>query len=272
MSSDRDWREVLAALEDAERHGCVMGVSAISPDGRRFDHNGDRRFVAASTVKIAIMAELFRQVEAGLRSLDDIHVLGEAEKAPGSGVMAHLGSGLRLTLADLAYLMMSISDNTATNILIDMLGMAAIGATMRRLGMARSTLGRKMLGRKAQGGEQENWATSRDYARAVEAILTNEAGSAGSCAAMLALLEKQQNDRRIARWLPKAGRPRWGSKTGSVEGVCNDVGFVMSERGPVIISIFCENPPDAHAGEAIIGDISRAIIAAADAGGGSLSP
>jgi beta-lactamase class A len=208
------------------------------------------------------MAELFRQIDIGARSLSELYVLSDADKAPGSGVMTHLHSGMQFTIADLAYLMMSISDNTATNVFIEMLGMPAIGATMQRLAMSNSTIGRKMLGRKAQGDEKENWATPRDYAGAIEVILEKRAASTTSCDAMIALLEKQQNDRRIARCLPKASRPRWGSKTGSVEGVCNDVGFVMSESGPVILSVFCENPPDQHSGEAIIGDISRAALEA----------
>ena len=131
--------------------------------------------------------------------------------------------------------------------------------------MTGSTLGRKMMGRAAQGEEKENWATPRDYAATITALLESRAGSAEACAEMVQLLELQQNDRRIARFLPKADRPRWGSKTGSVAGVCNDVGFVMTAEGAVVVSVFCENPPDAHDGEAIIGEISRAALKAAGA-------
>ncbi len=80
---------------------------------------------------------------------------------------------------------------------------------------------------------------------------------------MSATLEKQQNPRRIARYLPEREDLRWGSKTGSVKGVVNDVGFVTSERGTVILSVFCENLPDQHTGEQVIGEISRAALAAA---------
>ena len=73
-------------------------------------------------------------------------------------------------------------------------------------------------------------------------------------------LEAQQNERRIARHLPQVDRPRWGSNTGSLTGVTNDVGFVMTAPGPVIVAIFCENPPNPHAGEQITGDIAQALI------------
>lgn len=254
-----------AGLEDviarAEATGAVVGLSLIGPDGARFSHNGSRRFVAASTVKIAIMIELFRQIDAGAQSLEAVHVLRAEDKATGSGVVAALHDGLAFTLGDLVYLMMSISDNSATNILIDRVGMARVNATMQDLGMTDSTLSRRMRGQHAEGMEVENWAVPDEYAPVIAALLQGRAASAESCRRMVALLEQQQNGRRIARHLPQEARPRWGSKTGSLPGVCNDVGFVMTQRGPLILAVFCEGMADAHAGEQIIGDVARAALA-----------
>ena len=258
MPSTHD--DVAAVIARAEAGGATLGVSATFPGRKRFAHNGGRRFVAASTVKIAIMVELFRQVEAGSLSLDAVHRLLPADKAKGSGVVAQLHDGLELTLADLAYLMMSISDNSATNILIDRVGQNRVNATMRALGMAGSTLGRRMRGGLVDPGEQENWAVPDDYARLVGALLDGGAASAGSCERMLGLMKLQQNDRRIARHLPRTDRPRWGSKTGSLPGVTNDVGFVWTAQGPLVMAIFCENPPDPHEGERIIGDVAQALV------------
>ena len=94
----------------------------MSADGERFTHRDDRRFFAASTVKIAIMTELFRQVDASRLALHTLHRLRLADKATGSGVVAQLNDYLELTVGDFAYLMMSISDNSSTNILIDHVG------------------------------------------------------------------------------------------------------------------------------------------------------
>ncbi len=258
-----DWAGVAAAIARAERGETVLGVAVIAPTGERFGHNENRRFVAASTVKVPLMIELFRRIDAGERRLADTYRLRAEDRAPGSGVMLHLHEGMEFTFNDLVYLMISISDNTATNILIDEVGMEAVNATMRGLGMSGSGLRRKMQGRAAAAEKDENWATPNDYAKVIAALLDDEAASSASCGAMIAMLEKQQNERRIARYLPKDGRPRWGSKTGSVPGVCNDVGFIMTRRGALILSIFCHLPPDAHAGEEIIGDISRAAWEAA---------
>jgi len=262
MAASVDWAPVVEAIGSAEQAGRTLGVAAIAPSGARFGHNADRRFRAASTVKIPIMIELFRQIDAGELAAAHRHVLRAEDRAPGSGVMLHLHEGMEFTLDDLIYLMISVSDNTATNILIDLAGMERVNATMRRLGMNNSTLGRKMQGHAASLASQENWASPNDYAAVVAALLAGRAGSADACARMVAFLEKQQNDRRIARHLPRTDRPRWGSKTGSIPGVTNDVGFIETPRGMLVVSAFCEHQDDPHGGEQAIGDVSRAALQA----------
>jgi beta-lactamase class A len=252
------WTEVDHLIHAAEQSGGTVGVSLATSSGERFAHHGDRRFRAASIVKIPVMVELFRQVERGERSLTQRYVLRDEDRAPGTGVLLHLHPGLELTLEDLVYLMISTSDNTATNVLIELVGMGNINRTMRDLGMTRSTLGRLMKGRRATQAERENWATPDDYASLGEAILVRRAAQATSCDAMMAMLEKQQCTNRISRYLPPG--TRWGSKIGQTEGVTNDVGFVMTERGFLVISAFCEALPDQHVGEKFIGDITSAAL------------
>ncbi|MEZ4522424.1 MAG: serine hydrolase [Thermomicrobiales bacterium] len=254
-----NWNQLEAAVRENEQYGTV-GVAAIGPDGSVWSHNGDRKFKAASTVKIPLMAEIYRKVEAGNASLDDLHTLQADEKAPGSGVMLHLHDGVELTLNDLIYLMISISDNTATNLLIRMAGMDAVNATMQELGMANSNLGREMKNRAAEGDEEENWAAPNDYAAVVQAILDDKAASAGSCAAMREMLQLQQNKRRISRYLPEDDGIEWGSKTGSIKDVTNDVGYVRTDKGTLIIAVFCENMASQARGERMIADITRAAL------------
>lgn len=256
-----NWSRLEGVIAAAEATGVTLGVSVIAPSGERFSHNGARRFVAASTVKIAIMIELFRQIDAGRRSLDDIRPLGADDVTTGSGVIMHLHPGLQFTLGDLVYLMMSISDNAATNMLISVVGMAGINATMKSLGMEGSSLGRLMRGRPMVAGESENLTVCDEYADVIKNLLAGTVASPGSCEKMVALLEKQQNDRRLARFLPKENRPRWGSKTGSLPGVINDIGFIMTGAGPLSIAVCVESQPDALEGEAMIGRVSQAAFA-----------
>ncbi|CAN5248917.1 serine hydrolase [soil metagenome] len=255
------WTDVETAMREASQHGTV-GVSLIGPDGDPWSHHGQRQFPAASTVKIGIMVEIYRRIDRGETTLDDRKNMQESDRSNGSGVMRHMHNGLEVTVGDLLYLMMSISDNTATNMLIDLAGMDAINATMRDLGMASSNLGRKMMGRLAIEGEQENLATPEDYTLAIGKILDGTAASRESCEAMVATLEKQQNSNRIARHLPDSDEIRWGTKTGSNKGVTNDAGFIITPKGTLIIAVYAEGLPDQHAGEKIIGDIARAACVA----------
>lgn len=256
-----EWSGLKAKLNEVGTGG-IVGMCVVAPNGERWSHNGDRQFGAASTVKIPLMVEIFRGIDRGERTLADPYVLRDEDRAAGSGVMLHMSAGDTLTLWDLLYLTISISDNTATNLLIRMAGMDAVNATMRELGMPNSVLAREMKGRPAIEGEGENWATANDYANVMLSILNGTAASADSCAKMLDLLSKQQNARRIARYLPESSDIRWGSKTGSVTGVTNDVGFVTSSAGTVVIAVFCENFPDQHVGEYVIGALARAAFVA----------
>ncbi|MDQ3548926.1 MAG: class A beta-lactamase-related serine hydrolase, partial [Chloroflexota bacterium] len=101
-----------------------------------------------------------------------------------------------------------------------------------------------------------------DYVAVVEAILDGTAASAASCEAMTAMLEKQSNTRRISRYLPEDDQIRWGTKTGSIKGVTNDAGFVMTGDGRLVIAVFCDGLPDQHIGEQVIGDLTRAALKA----------
>lgn len=253
------WTDLQSVIAEAEAQGARLGVAVISPSGARFGHRADERFVAASTIKIAIMIALFRLVAEGRAKLDDTHILAPEDKAGGSGVIANLHPGLAFTLADLAFLMISISDNSATNILIDRVGIPAVNAEMRALGMPNSLLGRKMRGRLAEAGEQENWAIPAEFADMVAALLAGRVINAEASAAMVRLLETQANDRRIARHLPRAPRPRWGSKTGSNAGIVNDVGFVETPEGFAVISLFAAHVEPLQ-GEEILGALARAAL------------
>ena len=257
-----DWTVLREKVDELEGR-CEIGVSVVAPRGGAWSRRGDGRFPSASTAKIPIMIEIHRMVDRGEIAFDDLHRLESREKSPGSGVLRYLHAGLELSLADLVYLMMSISDNSATNILIDLAGMDRVNATMRSLGMGGSILGRPMVGRLAVEGEQENIATPEDYTRAVGAIVDGTAASANACAEMLVTLERQQNGRRIGRHVPEGSAYRWGSKTGTNTGIVNDVGYVAGPAGTLCIAVFCRGIESEVAGEEIIAEVARAAMRAA---------
>jgi beta-lactamase class A len=260
VSEHIEWAEIEAVARAAEREGGIAGVAVVWLGELVGEWRGDRLFRAASTVKIPIMAEFYRQCETGALRLGDRYRLRDEDRTPGSGVLQHFRAGTELALEDVCTLMIAISDNTATNVLLDCVGMDRVRATMASLGMAHSTLGRRMLGRLPGDDEGENWATPRDYAMALAAIVAGTAGSADACARMVAMLERQTGTRRVTRHAP-AG-VRWGSKSGSLPGVTNDVGFVLSPRGALVVSVFCEGVTSEEDGESAIAEIARAAMRA----------
>jgi len=255
-----DWAAVEALVRDAKATGGVVGVAIHGAAGELYSHNGDRRFRAASTIKVPIMIEAYRQIDRGTLTLDDLSSLRDEDRTPGSGVLSRLHAGLELTLADLIYLMIAVSDNTATNLVLDRTGLEAVNATMQSLGMTKSVLGRRMLGYLPKPGDPENWATPRDFARAIHAIVASEAAAPESCVQMLATLEQQGENRRISRFVPAEPEIRWGTKPGDLPGVINDVGFVSSDRGTLSMAVFCENLTDLDTAERTIGLIAREAL------------
>ena len=247
-----------AIIAAAEAKGARVGVYAVGPNDLRYAHREHEIFKSASCIKIAIMIELFRRIDAGELSLKQPYVLKQEDKVPGSGVLQELHAGIELTLRDVCYLMMSISDNPATNILIDHVGMDAVNATMRELGLENSVLGRPMRGRPANADEQENLATPAEFASMVNSILDGTAASAESCMAMMEMMQLQSNDKRIGRFVPEG--TLWGSKTGSYTTVVNDCGYVQTADGPLTVAVFSEDVADVVTGEILISEIVRELL------------
>jgi beta-lactamase class A len=236
------------------------GVSAMTLDGASWGHRADEQWQSASVIKIPIMIEIFQQIDAGQRTLDDIHTLKRDDKTPGSGVLLEMHEGLNLSLYDLLYLMMSISDNTATNLLIDFAGMDAVNQRMRDWGMTGSILNRKMQGKAATAGQKENYLVPSECTEMIRKILTGEAASAQSCETMTRILMTQQNRHRLARPLTPEHEIEFGSKTGTVKGVCNDCGFFRSGDNVLILSVLQQNVAADVDGEAAIGAIAEAAL------------
>jgi beta-lactamase class A len=256
-----DWSTLEALAREAEAAGGVIGFAVRGTDGELFSHNGDRQFRAASTIKIPILIEAYRQIESGTIDPEDRYALQDEDRVPGSGVLAHLHAGVELTFADLLILMIVISDNTATNLVIDRVGFDAVNETIRSLGMTGSVLGRKMLGHLPGEGDPENWVTPGDLALAVGAIVSGEAAGPESCAAMMETLAYQEDFRRITRFLPDDGSVRWGTKPGDLPGVVNDAGYVTTETGTASLAFCTEDLPDLDAAERAIGLIARESLA-----------
>src|SRR3989454_4458690 len=126
--------------------------------GKTYSYNGDERVKTASTIKVAVMIEAFARVAEGRAKWTDELVLTKAARYSGSGVLQELGDGLRLTLRDCVSLMMVVSDNTATNMVLDYLTTDAVNARMNSLGFKETRIMRRVGsgGESKEGKEPDN--------------------------------------------------------------------------------------------------------------------
>lgn len=199
----------------------IFGVAAINlTTGEEIFVNADTRFPTASTIKVAVMLEAYSQAAEERLSLDEQIALREADKVGGSGVLNGLTEGLSLTVRDLTYLMIVLSDNTATNLLVARLGTAQIDARLASLGLQRTRLFRPTFrdGHADVLPELESefglgMSTPREMARLMAVIASGKAVSRDASEAMLAILRKQQDRAMIPRLLPASAEV--GNKTGS---------------------------------------------------------
>lgn len=143
--------------------GSVSIVISKAGSSERISIDDERPFIAASLIKLPILWEFFRQCDAGRLDPDEPYRLADADKVQGFGVLRQLASGATLRLIDLATLMIVVSDNTATNLLIDRLGLDAIDNTIRGLGLSGTSLKRKMFDHSDPMLENREFGRLRDW-------------------------------------------------------------------------------------------------------------
>lgn len=232
----------------------VVGYEVLDvTTGQRFGRLEHGEFPTASTIKLAIVYELFKQVDEGRVRLDDPITLDPAKAVGGSGVLYALGAPT-LRVRDYATLMVMLSDNTATNVLIDLLGMTNVTARMRSLGLAGTKLRRHMIDLAAAQRGDENVSTPAEIVRLLQILHKGEGLTPAARDAAIALLEKPKES-RLRRGLP-AGVDT-ADKPGELEDVRVDAGIVFAKNRPYILCVMTTYLQNEREGERAIEEISR---------------
>ncbi len=246
-------------------------------DGFRYGLNADKVLPAASLIKLHIMVEALAQVEAGTLRLTDCFPLKAEDLAGGSGVLQWLGPGLNLSLEDLLTLMIIVSDNTATNMLIDLVGLDAVNARCDALGLTHTRLvGKLQLPEESQNEAQKRGERNRTSAGDVLNLLTalqeGRLLGADATATALRVLERQLYKEALGRYLPTDGElfmdpVTVASKSGCLRGVWHDAGVVSRANQPLYALVVMTAGADDRSfspeqeGLMLIAQISRAIFA-----------
>ena len=225
--------------------------------GEVWAYQPDIPLVAASVIKLPILAEAFRQARDGLVNMNEIFAVRPEQKMPGCGALTRLRDGLEVTLYDLCMLMIILSDNTATNILIDRLGMDYINETIRSFGLKKTKLRRKLFDAEASARGIENTITVREMGMLLEKLYSRSCVSPEADADMLSMLSEQQLNGKIPFFLPEI---TIAHKTGEDDGITHDVGILYAAH-PAILCFGSEHT-DVPAFERCIQDMARDFIAA----------
>jgi len=214
----------------------VLGVYLVDlATGNTLASNADETFPTASTIKIAILAELFHQAQQGKLNLNDLYTLKSSDLVGGSGIANSLTPGTtRLTLRDVAALMISVSDNSMTNVIIDRIGMENVNALLDSLGLSHSRLRRKMMDIKATAEGRENVSTPREISQLLEALYKGKVLNKQFTEDFFNLLSIHKES-YIPRLLPED--LRIANKPGELEGVRNDCGVIFTGKRPYILCV-----------------------------------
>jgi beta-lactamase class A len=231
---------------------------------------GDDVYHAASTMKVPVLIELFRRVDAGSLALDQpvllVNQFGSivdgspftVDPADDSDSSLYARVGERVPLGELAERMIDRSSNLATNTVIGLLGAEQVTATMRSLGAGRLVVLRGVEDGKAFRRGLNNEVTAADLATVMAAIATGRAASARSCDAMREILLRQEFNTQIPAGLP-AGTPV-AHKTGWITGIRHDAAIVYPrDRAPYVLVVLTGNIAEPATADALMRDISRLV-------------
>lgn len=225
--------------------------------GREIKINADMEFPSASIIKLSIMSELFNKINDGIYSLDDEIEIKEEMKTGGDGILKELNCGNKFTLKEICTLMIIVSDNTATNILIDLLGMDNINSAIAKLGLKKTRLQRKMMDSQAAKEGRNNFTTADDFFRILELIYKGENVNEAYSIMMLDILKRQQVRGRLDLYLPE--EVVIAHKTGDLDNLEHDGGIVYLPGGEYIICVLTNEVKTNKEGREIIGKISKMV-------------
>ncbi len=231
------WQKLQEELARVDRElDGVMGLAVKDlTSGETFLIHGDEIMPQASSIKIAVLANLYLQAQQGKLKLTDEYTVRREDLVSGSDIMLGLTPGVtRLTLRDLATMMVAVSDNSATNVLIGRVGMENVNSMLQGMGLRSTRLRRQMMDLKAAGEGRENVSTPREMMTLLETIYRGKLLNQEMTADFLKMLSTHKESSML-QGLPDDAVA--ANKPGELEAVRNDSGIVLVKNRPYILCV-----------------------------------
>ncbi|HUM05032.1 MAG TPA: serine hydrolase [Terriglobales bacterium] len=252
------WQKLEASIADIDRNlDGAMGVAVLDlTDGHRYLLHANDVFPQASSIKICVLGELYRQAQQGKLRLTDLYTVNSADLVPDSDIMNGLTPGVtKITLRDLATMMVAVSDNAATNVLIDRVGMENVNAFLDSLGLTHTRLRRKMMDLKAASEGRENVSTPAEMTSLLESLYRGKVLNREMTEDFFKILSTHKDS-----WIPRdlPDDLKIANKPGALEGVRNDSGVVFIDKRPYILSVMTTYLRRERDGEEAISRVSLA--------------
>ncbi len=236
-------------------HGKVALAAENLATGEIVEVLGAQQVQTASVIKLPIMVEAFYQIQAGRIHLQDRLIEKKENRVKGSGILQDLSEGLNPTLEDAITLMIVLSDNTATNMVIDTVGIDPVNGEMQKLGLQDTRLFKKVFIPSAHPSEGEKKfglgvTTPRDMLKLLVLLAQGRLVDQASSEKMISILKKQRDQDGIPRYITYDSQKlsstgvQVANKTGALDDVRNDVGLVYTKSGVYAMAIFTWNSSD----------------------------
>lgn len=255
MEKYTEWKKKIEKIiSQVEGNVCINFYDLNKNNG--FSVNGDKKVLSASMIKLLILAELMKKIFENKFSLSDTVMIANFMKTGGDGVLKELNTGHHFTLKELATLMIIVSDNQATNILIDFLGMENINQLGKELDLKETFLGRKMMDAEARKKGYDNYTCADDISLLLKLIYQEKLINKEASQLMLDILLRQQQGERLQRYLPSD--IKIAHKCGDLDNLENDGGIIWLGDRAYILVVLTNGMPNLQCKQTI-GKISKFV-------------
>jgi beta-lactamase class A len=263
-----DLDEAVATLAKQHKGKVAVALKNLKT-GEEFYLNADEVMPTASLIKLPVMVETYWQANEGKVKFDTMLTLKKADKVQGSGILTpHFSDGASFSLRDAVRLMIVYSDNTATNMVLDQIGLPSTNARMEKLGLKDTKINAKVFRADTRLDQERGKkyglgsTTAREMVQLLEMIEGGKVVSPEASKDMLDHLKRCDDKEKMTRFLP-AGTVV-AHKTGSVNASKTDAGIIYTKSGPVVVCVLTDGNEDQrwvadNAAQVLIGKIARVV-------------